>query len=203
MKRAVVLAAMLVAGLATAPAANAAPVMVGLDAFAFAKLYTFDELSNNTPILDQYAADGIFFSPGMVATDALFVPLGIAATNGDPAVPIGTDITITLPSVSKVGFDIITADSSKTQFLISAYAGGVLVPTGSFVVDTKFSRTFVGFQDVALGIDRIVINAFSEDGSNPDTAFLMNDLRVPEPATMALVGLGLIGAAVRRRRSTR
>src|SRR6185436_1564872 len=112
--RAVVLATLLVAGLAIAPSANAAPIMVGIDHFAFAKLYTFDELANNTPVLNQYAADGIKFSAGLMASDAL-PPLGISLTNGDPNVPAGTDIAIDFPNVSSVGFEIITADSSKTQ----------------------------------------------------------------------------------------
>lgn len=202
MKRAAIRAALLVAGLALAPSVQAAPVLLtsaDLGKFAGATLITFDELTNGVAITNQYAAEFLTFSPGLYATDGL-PPLGIAGSNGDPGSFQDIEMNFSR-SMARVGFEIVTKDPDKTQFQISAFKGGGLVGTGAFVLDTKFEVLFVGFEDLVDGIDRIVINAFTDE-NHPDAPFIIDDVRlaVPEPATLSLLGLGLVGVAAGRRR---
>lgn len=82
----------------------------------------------------------------------------------------------------------------------AAYLNGGLVE--SHTVNTNYDGTFYGFSGISF--DRIVITA---TGSND--AYLLDRLQyrgapnsVPEPGTLALLGLGLAGVGLTRRRRT-
>jgi len=81
------------------------------------------------------------------------------------------------------------------------FAGDPLVPTGSLVVTTGTTDTFVGIEDTA-GIDRLVLT-----GKGPFTdTIVIDNLRfdpIPEPSTGLLLATGLLVTASTSRRARR
>jgi len=184
-----------------AGSAGAAPISVGVEAFSD-PVITFTGLTNGTPITTQYSADGATFSGGLYA-------LAGSGANFDGAAP-GTSITIDFSqTMLRAGFDVATQAADDLMVDVSAYSGDTLVSTGTLnFVTPGTATTFVGIEDVDLGIDRLVLTAFPVAGGSTQR-FLIDNIRfdaaaavVPEPSAALLFPLGMLVASygIRRRR---
>lgn len=162
---------------------------------------TFDaNAGNDTLAASQFA--GLTFSSGVYVTysynGAYPNMSGASLANFASWGNCCSDPTsFTFSSVmSDVAFAFVSNPQTTT---FSAYLGGTLVESRS--VSTGYGGTFYGFTGTAL--DRIVITS-----SGANDAYLLDRLQtragtpvsVPEPGTLALLGLGMLGVGLTRRR---
>ncbi len=190
-------ALLLAAGLVLGGSAQAVPVVITAgDLLGTEALIDFESGTAGDEILGSLA--GVTFSNGIFfdATQAPpFMGTGQTATNfTSPSFSITSTIMVTFDSaVSHFAFDAITNDGDDLDITVFSVGGGSTV----FNFNTSLTPSFVGVQDLD-GILGFQIAATT----NVNGAFAIDNLRVPEPRLLALVGIGGLALAGSRRRPT-
>ena len=190
-------ALLLAAGLLLGTSAQAVPMAITAgDLLGSETLIDFESGVDGTEILNSIA--GITFSAGMFfdATQAPpFMGTGQTATNFTaPSFSITNPITVTFSSaVGYFAFDAITNNADDLEITVFSVGGGSTVLNFT----TSLTTSFVGVKD----IDGIIGFEIAAVGSS-NGALAIDNVRVPEPRLLALVGIGGLALAGSRRRPT-
>jgi len=196
--------ALLATVLSMANTSYATPLTTAAGFGASDVLVTFDEVAvqSATAVTTQYSQYGVTLGADIYAGTPFANPANFAGqflANG------GNNWSYSIffnAPVSAAGA-YWEFNSGVTQIL-AAYLGGALVESFLYTnADCCESTAFLGFTDITF--DEIRLTA---TGDFADSSFILDNLHfrvgqdaeVPEPASLALLGLGALGMAARRKR---
>lgn len=162
---------------------------------------TFDEhvLATDAPVTNEYSDLGVTFSPNLY----------YSAQTGFPNIDGNTLTNFTDsgsgPDVFQFSLNFLANQTDAAFAMVSngsswdfeALLGGAVVEAFSTLVDTS-ALDFFGFTGISF--DEIRITSSANDYMILDNLQIGNNA-VPEPTSMALLGLGLAALGVARRRA--
>lgn len=195
---------------AFAQSASAVPVAVSQAAFSgSATVIDFNAIPDTQSITNQYSGQNVTFSGALVGLTnsgdtSLFNGSTIASNwiyNGTGNT--GPSWTAVFGSIQNLAGFLVETNSGD-DVTIEAFLGASSLGSVNFPNPNGPTVDFVGIGDLG-GFDRITVTT----ATNANGFFAMDNFRfeggsngqVPEPGTLALLGLGLAGALISRRRA--
>lgn len=154
--------------------------------------WDFDGGTVSLRLFEVTSTDGsLYFTNEIGSAQTVAIPSSTAATiGGTPVDPVwltfNLDTTVSLNASSQYAFAFLSTgleDGSNNEFLLE--------------VDGTNSDVYAGGTSITVDGTTILWRG----GSGSDRAFVVNLTAVPEPGSMALLGMGSLLVAARRRRN--
>ena len=191
--------------------AAAAVLGMALAAPAGAVTINFDSLTNAALVTNQFAeatfsanAGFAVFAFGSAATFGTSTPNFICTGPAGGGIDCVNDVNVAFTNpVNNLSFRALGDDAAGTQALIDVFDAGGLLATVNLVTDASpFVPNLVDLSAYA-NVTAITIRAVTDPaglGYDDFTFDVSNSVPTPEPASLALFGLGLLGLSAARRR---
>lgn len=152
----------------------------------------FDDVPGNTLLNTAYGGLGVTFN------DTAAVHLGLGGVTSQPNFAsgmAGNDVTALVLTFDNYATSIGAYNVTNSEFTLRVYdVNGLLLGSSSAMYD--FDHAFVA----GVGNIKTAIFSTTSQYGIDDLSF---EAAVPEPASMALIGLGMVGLTVTRGRSRR